>query len=209
MERHYLRSVEFWDALMLNLTPDIVALLGTASDEQVKELLANLERRTRTLEKRYVTADRKLAQQRRADRMTEILQRWLGVLNGEQRQALIRWARDLGGSGDEWIESRRRWQRALDEALALRGEQERFAARIHTLFVEPRTLWPDSYRREYDRLRSRTLDMLAEVAAAESPGQRHYFRGQLLSWAKDFESLACPHPEVASRQERSTAEGSR
>lgn len=209
VERHYWRSVEFWDALMLELTPDIVALLRGASDEQVQELLENLERRTRELEKRYVTAERKQVQQRRIDRMAEILQRWIGALSREQYQALVQWAGDLGRSGEAWIASRRRWQRALGGALAVRGEEERFAARIHTLVVEPQTLWPESYRREYDRLRSRTLDMLAEVAASEAPGQQHYFRGQLLSWAKDFESLACPHPEVASSQERGTGEGSR
>jgi hypothetical protein len=209
VERHYWRSVEFWDALILELTPDIVALLRGASDAQVGELLANLERQTRKLEKRYVTAGGKWVQQRRIDRMAEILQRWIGALNREQYQALERWSADLGRSGEGWIESRRRWRRALGEALAVRGEEERFAARIHTLFVEPQTLWPESYRREYDRLRSRTLDMLAEVAAAEAPGQQHYFRGQLLSWAKDFESLACPLPEVASSQERGNAEGGR
>ena len=191
LERHYRRSVDYWRAIMENISPDITALLLTASDAQVSELMRNLERRTAELEKQYVKASWKRVQERRIERMEEILKRWIGALNREQDQALARWARELGKSGDEWIKSRRRWQRELAEALAQRGDRQRFAERIHTLFVEPRQLWSESYRKDYAQLQDRTIDMLAEVSAAGTHWQQDYFRKQLLSWAEDFEQLAC------------------
>lgn len=191
LERHYHRSVGYWRAIMENISPDITALLLTASDAQVSELMSNLERRTAELEKQYVKASWRRVQQRRIDRMEEILKRWIGALNREQDQALVRWAKKLGKSGDEWIKSRRRWQRELAEALAQRDDHQRFAERIHTLFVEPRQLWPAPYQKEYARLQDRTFDMLAEVSAAGTAWQQGYFRKQLLSWAEDFEQLAC------------------
>lgn len=197
LERQYWRSLEFWRVLMAKLSPDITALLLTSSDAQVEELMRNLERRTRELEKRYVTAGWKKVKQRRIDRMEEILRRWIGPLTEAQQRALVRWAGELGRSGEGWIESRRRWQRALGEALTQRGDRERFAQRIRILFVEPRQLWPEAYRREYAQLRSRTLDMLAEVAAAETPAQQRYFKAQLIAWTEDFERLSCPYPGVA------------
>lgn len=201
LERNYRRSLEFWQVLMENISPDITELLLSANDAQVAELMRNLERRTRELEKQYVTASWRRVQQRRIDKMEEILERWIGALNREQHKALVRWARELGKSGDEWIKSRRRWQHALAGTLALRGDRQQFAEHIHTLFVEPRQLWPASYRKEYARLETRTLDMLAEVAAAGTPGQQHYFREQLLSWAEDFEQLTCDSPATASRHD--------
>ena len=176
---------------MAKLVPDITALLLSANETQTNELLRNLERRNRELEKRYVSAGWETVQGRRVGRMEDILRRWVGPLTEAQQRILSRWARELGRSGDEWIESRRRWQRALGDALVLREDRELFHRRIHTLFVEPRQLWPESYRQEYARLRARTLDMLAEIAASTTPGQRRYFSERLLSWANDFERLAC------------------
>ncbi len=194
LEYHYGRSLVFWDVLMESLTPDITALLLTASEAQAKELMRNLERRNLELEKRYVTARWKTVRQRRVDRMAEILQRWIGPLSSSQYRVLERWSQDLGQSGAAWMKSRRRWQRALEESFALRGDRERFAARIHTLFVDPQQLWPESYRREYSRLEDRTLEMLVEIAAEETPEQERHFRNELLSWTEDFEELACNPP---------------
>lgn len=194
LERHYWRSVEFWQLLMEQLSPDITALLLTASDGQVRELMTNLERRNRELEKRYVSAGWKKVRQRRIARMEEILRRWIGPLTEAQQQILARWADDLGQSGEAWIENRRRWQRALGEAFALRTDPKRFGERIRILFVEPRQLWPEGYRQEYARLRARTLDMLAEISASGTDEQQRYFNNQLLSWAEDFERLTCTPP---------------
>ncbi len=198
LERHYQRSLAFWRVLMKKLTPDITALLLTASDAQVEELLSNMEQRNRELEKRYVTASWKKILQRRVERMEEILQRWIGPLTDSQQQALERWSQNLGQSGEAWMESRRRWQQALEQAFALRAEPEQFATRMHTLFVEPRELWSDSYRKEYARLRELTMAMLMEIAANETPEQERHFREQLISWAEDFESLSCSPREMAA-----------
>ncbi len=198
LEHHYQRSLDFWRLLMEKLTPDITALLLSASDAQVDELMRNMEQRNRELEERYVTASREKIQQHRRERMEKILRRWIGPFNEAQKRALDAWARGLGQSGEAWMESRRRWQRKLEESFALRAEPERFAARIHTLFVEPRQLWPESYQEEYARLRARTLDMLAQMSAAQTPAQEQHFRHQLLSWAEDFEHLACLSPETGA-----------
>lgn len=197
LEHHYRISQDFWRVLMEKLTPDITALLLSASDAQVNELMSNMEQRNKELENRYVTAGWKKIRQRRIDRMEEILRRWIGPLTEVQQQALERWSEELGPSGGAWMESRRRWQRALRESIDLRDDSERFAERIHTLFVEPRRLWPESYRKEYARLRARTMAMLAEIAAAETPAQIRFFRNNLLSWADDFERLSCGSREMS------------
>lgn len=195
LEQHYQRSLVFWRELMENLAPDIAALLLTASDAQVEELMSNLEQSNRELEEKYVTASWQQIRQRRIDRMEEILQRWIGPLNAAQLQALERWAEDLGQGGEDWIASRRRWQRALELALILRNDTEQFQAQIHTLFADPRQLWPESYRKTYARMRERTMDMLAQITAVETPAQERHFRRQLLAWAEDFEHLSCPQSD--------------
>jgi hypothetical protein len=196
IERHYLRTVEFWGKLMRALTPDVVALLQSASDEQVTELFANLEERNRELEEEYVSASWETVQARRTERMSEILRRWLGPLTEAQQQAVAVWARELGQQGAAWIASRRRWQAALRESLALRPEAERFHQRIEQLLLEPERLWPADYRREYARMRSRTLDLLAQVAELQTPVQRQHLRAELDAWSEDFEHLSCSEPDA-------------
>lgn len=198
IERYYLRTAAFWRVLMQQLSPDVATLLRSASEQQIEELFTNLEQRNRKLDEEYVSADWETVQARRIERMSEILSRWLGPLEPLQQKAVARWARELGQSGDEWITSRRRWQAALREALNLRDKPERFAARIEQLLVEPESLWPESYRREYARMRSRTLDLLAEIAAQQTPGQLRHLRYELGAWADDFDHLACRAPGEAS-----------
>lgn len=191
IDHHYRRSLEFRQVLMAKLSPDIAALLASAGEAQEKELMNSLERHNRKLEKRYVTASWHTVRERRSERMEQILQRWIGPLTRQQKQVVARWSEALGQSGEAWMVSRRRWQGALQESLRLRDDPAHFAARIHTLFVEPHQLWPESYRQEYARLQERTLAMLTEIAAAGTSVQQHHFRRQLLSWVEDFERFAC------------------
>ena len=191
IEHYYWQTTEYWRVLMQRLSPDVAALLQSAEPSQVKELFDNLERRNRELDEEYVSADWERVRSRRVERMDEILVRWIGPLTSAQEKAVKRWAGELGQSGDEWIVSRRRWQAALKDALSLRGQPERFEVRIRQLLVEPDTLWPDAYKREYARMRSRTLDMLAEVSALQTPRQTEHLHRKLDAWADDFEQLAC------------------
>jgi len=194
IERYFWRTTAFWRVLMRQLSPDVATLLRSASEQQIEELFTNLEQRNRKLDEEYVSADWETVQARRIERMSELLSRWLGPLEAPQQKAIARWARELGQSGGEWISSRRRWQAALREALKLRAEPERFAARIEQLLVEPESLWPEPYRREYARMRSRTLDLLAEIAALQTPEQLRHLRYELGAWADDFDRLACRAP---------------
>lgn len=191
IERNYQRTTGFWRVLMLQLSPDVASLLSTANDQQIDELFSNLEERNRELEKEYVNVDEKTVQGNRIDRMSDMISQWLGPLEPEQNKVIARWARDLGTGGEAWIANRRRWQAALRESLKLRGEPHQFQLRIEQLLVNPESLWPDSYKQDYARISSDTLDMLARVSALQTPAQERHLRYELGSWANDFESLAC------------------
>jgi len=140
----------------------------------------------------------KTVQRNRIERMSEILSRWLGPLEPEQKKEITRWAMDLGKGGAAWIANRRRWQAALRESLKLRRQPQQLHVRIEQLLVNPEFQWPESYKRDYARMRSRTLDMLASVAALQTPVQERHLRYEFGSWANDFESLACSTPEEGS-----------
>lgn len=198
IERYYHRTTEFWRVLMQQLSPDVATLLRTADAQQVDELFANLENRNRELEKEYVKADRGSVQKRRSERIEEMLVRWLGPLEKPQEEAIAKWSEELGPGGEAWIANRRRWQSELHKALSLRGDPPRFEARITQLLVEPETLWPETYKREYAPLRARTLDMLAEVAALQTATQVRHLRHELGAWADDFQALACSAAESSS-----------
>lgn len=192
LEQHYLQSRIFWHELMGRVADNAAQILVTTSDAQIEELLQSLERKNREVEKEYSGLSEAQRRERRKARLLRLLKRWLGEVNEQQLGHVDNWSEALGEvdlSG--WMNNRRHWQQQLLDAIRQRDDINRLNERLHLLLVEPERLWSDSDRVEYSRRKALTLDMLAAVAQAMTPRQRNHLSDRLLSWAEDFETLAC------------------
>lgn len=202
LEAHYKTTHLFWRDLMGEVSQDATVILETASDEQINELVTNLKNTRRESEQEYKALSEEKRAKRRIERMSRLLERWIGGLQPVQQGRIEEWSAGLGSNGDTaWLDKRRRWQEAFFSALSYRNEKDRFSRKLHQLLVEPETLWSMHHREVYFQRKSITLDMLADVAASMNEEQLSHLKYELLRWADKFESLAC----TAESPENATA----
>ena len=181
---------DFWDDIARRITPDAAALLSTLSDSQVEELFAGIAEGDRKVEKELRGRTEQERSERREKALRSQLERWVGPLDPRQRVMVQACVRDMRADTAGWLESRRRWQAAFRESLALRGDPVRFQPALERLLVDGESLWPAEYRRQFDADRARVLQLIVDVDASLSAGQRDRLRRHLERWALDFESIA-------------------
>jgi hypothetical protein len=181
---------DFWDDIARRVTPDAAALLATLSDSQVEELFARIAEDDRKVERELRGRTEQERGQRREKALRVQLERWVGPLDPDQRAMVQACVRDMSANPAGWLESRRRWQGAFRDALALRNEPARFVPALERLLVDGEGVWPAEYRRQFDADRARVLQLIVDVDASLSSAQRDRLRRQLDRWALDFESIA-------------------
>lgn len=191
LEQHYETTRVFWRDLMTRLTADAATILSDASDAQVAELVKNLERKQNERDREEASLTPELRMRRRIERMTRLLERWIGELSAAQKQRVADWSSAMERMPDGSISARHSWQQQFVQTLATRKDKKEFALRLHTLLVEPETFWSESYRLESRQRRERTLDMLAGIASVMTAVQRGHLQHQLSSWIDELQSLAC------------------
>ena len=180
----------FWDDIARRVTPDAAALLSTLNDRQVDELFTRMAEDDRRAERELRDRTARERSERREKALRGRLERWVGPLDARQRAMVQACVRDMRADAAGWLEGRRRWQGAFREALAMRGDPARFAPALEQLLVDGESVWPAEYRRQFEADRARVLQLIVEVDASLSAGQRDRLRRQLERWALDFESIA-------------------
>lgn len=192
LERHYRQTQAYWAELAGRIAEGAAPILVTASEPQLDALAQNLEQHNRELEQEYQALEPAERLQRRRERMTRTLERWLGELTTSQQQRVADWSQGLGEVDVvAWMTNRRRWQQALVAAIRESHERTVLSRRLRSLLVEPELQWSEAYRDEQQRRVALTLDLLAAVAATLTPTQEAHLKHELLSWAGQFDSLAC------------------
>ena len=191
LDNHYQQLVRYWRILVGKLSPDIAILLATASDAQIDELMASLEKRNQESYERIVSAEPDERAQRRIRKMVKQLRRWMGPLSTVQIRRVERWGRDIGPIGLQWVESRRKWQETLRATLADRGDMDIFEPRIRELMVSPEKLWNAEFAKAVAQNEDKTLQLISKLVPMLDERQREHLKSRLTGWAEDFEVLAC------------------
>jgi len=203
LEQHYLQSRSFWHELMGRVADNGAQILVTTSDAQIEELRRSLERRNREVEREFADLSEAQRLERRKERLLRLLKRWLGEVNPQQQRHVDEWSEALGKvdlSG--WMHNRRQWQQQLLDAIRQRDDIHHLNEQLQRLLIEPERLWSERDQAEYLRRKTLTLDMLAAVAQAMTARQHRHLNDRLLSWAEDFETLACAGEAKASSSAR-------
>ncbi|MCP3867675.1 MAG: hypothetical protein GY703_06180 [Gammaproteobacteria bacterium] len=191
LDKHYRQVIRYWRVLIGRLVPDISALLATASDTQIEELMANLEARNQESYQRKVTAQPEERSKRRINRMEKQLSRWTGTLSEQQKLQIRQWNTDLEQLGFQWVETRRRWQNELRKALENPRNETTPEPEIRNLLVNPDSLWTEDFRRAIARNEERTLQMISDLSLTLDKDQLQHLEAELNNWIGDFQALSC------------------
>lgn len=180
----------FWDDIVREVIPEAAGILASLDDAQVEEMFRRIGEKDaeQAAEARGRSEPERL--RRREKLLRRQAERWVGRLDDGQRAIVAECAAALSGDVEGWLASRRRWQDAFREAMALRGDRDRFDPLLERLFADGESYWEQGYREQFVGDRKRVLRMMADLDASLDAGQRAHLRERLGSWALDFETLA-------------------
>ncbi len=181
----------YWVELVYQIGPDAVAILVTASDEQIDTLFANIEKKNAELEREYVDPPIDARRLNREKRMRKRMAYWIGPLNPEQKALAADWASGLTETAAEWLAHRRRFQATLHRELGRRQPGPDFERRFLDLFASPERLRDASYQQKIDTNKDLTFQLLENISRSLTPKQRRHTVERLDKLADEMEQLAC------------------
>jgi len=201
--REYTTQLEgYWRAIMRRASPAIADLLLTVSDGQIEQLFVVFMEKNAEWREEFEAETDEERRLRYRERMTEELERWFGPLNRSQQRAVLEWSRRVTPVGLVGLESRRRWQANLRDAIDGRADETAFDIGIEVLFVTPRALRTPTIQELYNDNRALALDLIHQIATHMDDEQRKNLANQAESVARDFDDLVCmPESPGASKQE--------
>lgn len=185
------RLVQYWNALMARIGPEAIQILVTASDAQVRELFANLERKNRELEETFVDPPRDEVLRNRQRRMEKRLRYWFSDLTDTQRTMVAEWSRRLLPISADWIDNRRKIQDEFRKLLEQRRSSKKFEDAFLALLADPASIRSDIYQKKIDINTGRTISLLIRLQNSLAPDQRNHLLDRLESLAEDLDRLSC------------------
>ncbi len=188
---HFDRLKQYWIDLVYQIGPDAVAILVTASDEQIDTLFSNIEKTNLDLQREYVDPSVEERRNNRKKRMNKRIAYWTGPLNATQKGLVAQWAQGLTETADDWLAHRRRFQAALHRELEGRQPGQAFERRFLDLFATPERLRDPTYQEKIDTNKRLTFQFLENLSQSLTPRQRRHIVNRLDKLADDMEQLAC------------------
>lgn len=194
------RLRQYWIDLIYQVGPDAMAILVTASDEQIDALFANIEKTNLELQHEYVDPPLGARQQNRQKRMQKRTAYWTGPLTTAQLEQVGQWAHGLTETAEEWMIHRRRFQATLRQQLLRRRRGEDFEHRLLDLFATPERLRTPSFQEKIDTNMELTFALLENISRSLTPKQRRHIVNRLGKLADELDRLACdPSPGPSER----------
>ena len=188
---HFDRLKQYWIDLIDQIGPDVVAIVVTASDEQIDTLFANIEKTNLDLEREYVEPSVETRRRNRQKRMQKRIEYWTGSLRGPQKALVSQWSQGLAETAEDWLAHRRRFQAALQRELEGRRPGPDYERRFLDLFAAPEKLRDPSYQEKIDFNKRLTFSLLENISRSLTPKQRRHVVKRLEELADAFERLAC------------------
>lgn len=130
IEQHLEDIRSLWRRLRQHLTPDIAHLGMQLTPSQWRDVLAHLEKKQRTWQKKR--EDRSASEQfdKNVDDLTDELEQWTGRLQDAQTALVKKQLQCLAPTFDDWLTYRRQWQQAVADWLETPKRSESDLQRI-------------------------------------------------------------------------------
>ena len=199
LDTYKIRLTRYWNALIVQISPDIADILFSATDEQVGELFENLENKNREIESEFVAPPPEKIIHNRQKRMQKRLDFWFADLTQSQLQAVTDWSLQLEPIAADRVAYRRQVQAAGRHLLENRTNPVEYQAALRGLLTNIEEFRTENYQRKIDINTQLTLGLLANLLETLTPNQRNHLSKRLESLAADFDQLSC---DPASKKNR-------
>ncbi|MBU2976934.1 DUF6279 family lipoprotein [Alteromonas sp. C1M14] len=143
---HYELAKEHWDRFRREISPPLVDIATSLSDEQVIHLFAALEAENKEREEKIAKRHGLPAQaqmDKRIEGIVDDMESRIGSLTAQQQQIVMDYAPSFRSSSQLWLDYRRDLQQRARRLFATRNSRDDFATNLLALLMDP-----EQYRSE-------------------------------------------------------------
>jgi hypothetical protein len=183
--------ITHWRELSKQIGPQMADILATASDEQLAEMFANIEKRNNKYKFEYVDVPLAELKKKRKERLAKDLKRWISRLTPEQKQAVHDWSDQIKPLAADGLRNRESVLIEFQNLLAKRRHDPNFKETFVALLVNFDQMRSPDYQKKIDYNTEVTYRLLMKMDRSLNPAQRAYLLKRIGSLAADFEKLSC------------------
>ncbi len=186
----YLDTRGFIDLLIEGLVLQFSDLIGHIDDRQLAELSNNLEQKNLQFRKKYIDTEETIQRDKRAEEKLKSIEFWTGSVTEQQKKIVERWSQSYLLMGQEYLESRLRWQQRLKQVLKQRVGQTDVTSQLLSLVRQRREMRSETFfdkKRFNDRV---DKQLYLDLDKSLYSQQRAFLLKRLKSTARDFRELA-------------------
>lgn len=188
------------DTILTILRERILVLMDSASDETAGLLLTLspaqidvMESRMEKMNRKYETEDgygEESLRKKRAERVRNRVEDWIGGLTEEQEQWLMPYAMRIPSTTAHWVTHRRWRQKRLLGILRSNGDPEEKKLAIHLWVTRPEDGRSEDYIKADRAAQKATAQFIVEMDRRLTPDQRKHLQENLTKYIRITEDLA-------------------
>ena len=182
MKGHWARVYNF-------IKPDIVPLIGSLSDKQVKKLMEQLREEHKELVEEYSDKDQAELVTESNEKIAKQVKKWTGSVSDKQKTIINQANGRRFATVDMWIEYRHEWLRQFENALSQRHDIVLLDQRLTLLMTEADSLKSDTFKQKAAENNKNFGQMLVDLNETFTEKQRKKFNKTLDELVTDLTDL--------------------
>ena len=184
-------QVTSWaDEVEEEVTPLIIEMMASLTDEQVAKLPEKLEQSNVEIAESELESDLETAQADWAKELEESMKQFIGRLTPEQKSYIARRSSGYLPERVLWAEYRRRFQADLLGLLDQRDDRESFASSYRALVDARESYYGEELTKRFDHNQQLGFEVSAHVLSDLTDKQSEKFVRELTELGEDFAELA-------------------
>lgn len=181
-QRHWFRLFEF-------ALPELLPIIMSLSDAQVKQILAKLRQDEQQLAKEFANKSPQQLQQQADENLQRQFKDWLGSVSNEQKARIHQYNQQRLSTLDMWLEYRQQWLHQFEVALDQRADRALLSERLTLLMTHPDELKSEKHRILVRKNTESFGTLILTINTSLSEKQSKYFYKKLNKLIQDLTEL--------------------
>lgn len=181
-KRHWFRLFEF-------ALPELLPIVMSLNDDQVKQILAKLREDERELVKKFAGKTAEQLQKDADNNLQEQFNDWLGSVSETQKELIHQYNQQRLSTLDMWLEYRHEWLRQFEVALWQRADKALLTERLTLLMTQPDELKSEQHKVLLRKNTEAFGTLLLAINASLSEKQSTHFYKKLDKLIQDLTEL--------------------
>lgn len=181
-KRHWFRLFEF-------ALPEMLPIISSLTDEQVKQILTQSRKDEQELIKEFAGKTPEQLQQEADENLIEQFDDWLGSVTDEQKTLIHQYNQQRLSTLDMWLDYRHEWLRQFEVALGQRSDIQLLTERLTLLMTRPDELKSEKHRAILRQNTEAFGGLLLTINASLSAKQSKHFYKKLNKLIQDLREL--------------------